>query len=295
MKKTLLLAVSILSIQLSFSQQEEIPIKEKKNEVFKKINTRKGQFFASWGWNRGLYSKSDISFKGDDFDFTIYDVKADDKPNPFGIKFLSPGDLTLPQTNYRLGYFVKDNYNIIIGADHMKYVMRNGQDVKIDGEISTGFYYSGNDFPSNYEGVYNNQTINLSNDFLKFEHTDGLNYIFVGANRFDNFNDLLGIRTDKFEINLEEGFDVGFLMPRTNTTILDNTRYDQFHVSGFGFSAKAGLNLTFFKHIYLQTDFKYGYINMGDIRITEDKSEKAKQHFGFFEAVYSFGYRFKIN
>ena len=293
MKKIVLLAIAILSIQLSFSQQEEIPVKEEKNDVFKKINSRKGQFFASWGWNRGSYTKSDINFKGNDFDFTIYEVKADDKPNPFGIKFLSPGDLTLPQTNYRLGYFIKDNYNIIIGADHMKYVMRNGQDVKIDGTISTGTYdYNG--APYSYDGTYTNQTINLSNDFLKFEHTDGLNYIFVGVNRFDNFNELLGIRTDKFEVNLEEGVDFGTLMPKTNTTILGNTRYDEFHFSGIGFSAKAGLNLTFYKHFYIQADMKYGYINMWNIRITEDKTEKAKQHFGFFEAIYSFGYRFKI-
>lgn len=291
--KKITIVLSMLMVSFAFAQQETIKEKEP-NDIYKQINTRKGQFFASWGWNRGSYTKSDITFKGNDFNFTIYDVKADDKPNPFGIKFLSPGDLTLPQTNYRLGYFIKDNYNIIIGADHMKYVMRNYQTVKIDGEISTNLYdYEGNLF--NHDGTYANDEVLLSNDFLKFEHTDGLNYIFIGANRFDNFNELLGIHTDKFEVNLEEGIDVGFLMPKTNTTILGNKRYDEFHVAGFGFSAKAGLNLTFFKHFYLQTDLKYGYINMSDIRITDDNSEKAKQHFGFFEAIYSFGYRFRIN
>ena len=291
--KKIIVFVGLMIVGNIFAQQEEIPVKKEKNNVFKKINSRKGQFFASWGWNRDSYTKSDITFKGNDFNFTIYNVKADDKPNPFGIKFLSPGDLTLPQTNYRLGYFIKDNYNIIIGVDHMKYVMRNYQDVKIDGTISTGNYdYEGNNY--NYDATYDNSQITLTNEFLKFEHTDGLNYIFVGANRFDNFNELIGIRTSKFQVNLEEGIDVGILMPRTNTTILGNKRYDEFHVAGFGFSAKAGLNLTFFNHFYLQTDFKYGYINMPDIRITEDAYEKAKQHFGFFEAIYSFGYRFKI-
>ncbi len=292
MKKTILL-LSLLISSYTFAQQETINEKVKTDAVYKQINTRKGQFFASWGWNRDSYTKSDISFKGNDFDFTIYDVKADDRPNPFGIKFLSPGDLTLPQTNYRLGYFFKDNYNIVIGADHMKYVMRNYQTVKIDGTISSGNYdYEGTLY--NNDGTYNGDDILLSNEFLKFEHTDGLNYVFVAVNRFDNFNELLGLHTSKFEVNLEEGIDVGFLMPKTNTTILGNNRYDEFHVAGFGFSAKAGLNLTFFKHFYLQADMKYGYINMPDIRITEDKSEKAKQHFGFFESIYSFGYRFKI-
>ena len=285
MKKLITLLVILFTLQLI--AQDDAPKKAT-------INSRKGKFFASWGWNRDSYSKSDITFKGKDFNFTIYDVKADDKPNPFGIKFFSPGDVTLPQTNYRLGYFFKDNYNVVIGADHMKYVMRQNQTVSIDGEITTGNYlYDGQTY--NHDGIYNNQDIVLTDDFLKFEHTDGLNYIYVGVNRFDNFNKLLHINTTNFEVNLEEGIDVGVLYPRTNTTILGNKRYDEFHVAGFGLGLNAGFNLVFYKHFFLQTTFKLGYINMPDVRITNDTSEKAKQHFMFYETIYSFGYRFNIN
>ena len=285
MKKLITLLVILFTLQLI--AQNEAPKKAT-------INSRKGKFFASWGWNRDSYSKSDITFKGNDFNFTIYNVKADDKPNPFGIKFFSPGDVTLPQTNYRLGYFFKDNYNVVIGADHMKYVMRQNQTVTIDGEITTGNYqYDSQTY--NHDGIYNNQNIVLTDDFLKFEHTDGLNYIYIGANRFDNFNKFLHINTANFEVNVEEGMDIGVLFPKTNTTILGNTRYDEFHVAGFGIGMNAGLNLVFFKHFFLQTTFKMGYINMPDIRITKDTSEKAKQHFMFYETIYSFGYRFAIN
>lgn len=276
--------VLLASITL-FAQEEE---KTKEYNV----NARKGQFFASWGWNRSSYSTSDITFKGNDFNFTIHDMKADDKPKPFGIDFLDPGGLTLPQTNLELGYFFKDNYNFVMGYDHMKYVMRNGHNARVTGEISTGNYeYEG--VSQNFDGIYD-QYMDISKQMVTFEHTDGLNYIFVGANRFDNFNKFLGINTPNFEVNLEEGIDVGFLMPRTNTTILGNERYDQFHVSGFGISASAGLQLTFFKRFFIKTDFKIGYINMGDIRITKDSSEKAKQHFTFAETAYTFGYRFRL-
>ncbi|HIP26445.1 MAG TPA: hypothetical protein EYG80_02190 [Flavobacteriaceae bacterium] len=286
MKKVIVL-ISLMIAGSILAQEKSIPEKKEVNKIFKKINSRKGQFFASWGWNRGSFGKSDITFSGDNYNFTLKDVVADDKPNPFGIKFFSPGDVTLPQTNYRFGYFIKDNYNIILGVDHMKYVMRANQSVNINGNINVG--------SALYDGNYDNQMIVLSTDFLKFEHTDGLNYIFVGVNRFDNFNKLLGIHTDKFEVNLEEGIDIGIHMPRTNTTLLNKERYDEFHVSGFGFSAKAGLNLTFYKHFYLQADMKYGYVNMSDIRTTNSKSDRAKQSFGFFEAIYSFGWRFNIN
>lgn len=287
--KNIILLLSILFLtQFIFSQEDE-----KQDEY--NINNRKGQFFASWGWNRSSYSKSDITFKGNDYNFKLRDVKASDKPKPFGIDFLDPGGLTLPATNLEVGYFIKDNYNIVIGYDHMKYVMRNNQEVKIDGEISTGsFTFGEEETLYNFDGTYQNELINLSKEFLLFEHTDGLNYIFVGANRFDNFNKLLGIRTNKFEINLEEGIDVGFLMPKTNTTILGNERYDEFHVAGFGISASAGISLTFFKRFFIKTDFKIGYINMNDIRITKNSSEKAKQGFTFAESAYTFGYRFRL-
>ena len=283
MIKRIVVLVTLLMAQLVFAQTDN---SEQKSNKIAKINSRKGSFFASWGWNRDSYGKSDITFTGDNYNFTLNDVKADDKPNPFGIKFISPAHLTLPQTNYRLGYFIKDNYNVILGVDHMKYVMRPNQEVSIDGNIHVG--------NANYDGDYNGETIQLSKDFLMFEHTDGLNYIFVGINRFDNFNKFLGIRTDKFEINLEEGVDFGVHMPRSNTTLLEKERYDEFHLAGFGFSMKAGLNLTFFKHFYLQSDFKYGYVSMPDIRTTNSKNDRAKQNFSFFESIYSFGYRFRI-
>ncbi len=291
MKKSLLFIV-VLVTQFVFSQ-EKLNTGNNISTKLENINSRKGQFFASWGWNRASYSKSDISFKGDDFNFTLSDVKSSDKPKPFGIEFLDPGGLTLPQTNFEIGYFIKDNYNIVFGYDHMKYVMRNNQSVNINGQITTGDYLFEN-AAYNFDKTYTNEAINLSRPFLLFEHTDGLNYIFVGANRFDNFNKLLHINTDKFEVNLEEGIDFGFVMPKTNSTILGNRRYDQFHVAGFGLSASAGLNLTFFKHFYIKTDFKIGYINMPSIRITEDASEKATQHFTFAETSYTFGYRFYI-
>jgi hypothetical protein len=286
MKKTIIASILLLS-QLSFSQIKNDTISRRNTTKRRNANNRrKGQFFASWGWNRDSYSKSDIRFKGNGYDFTIEDAVADDKPNPFGIKFFSPGDITLPQTNLVLGYFFKDNYNVVIGFDHMKYVMRQNQDAIVNGTIQIG--------NPDFDGVYTNQTVTLTEDFLKFEHTDGLNYAFVGVNRFDNFNELLRINTPKFEVNLEEGLAVGLLYPKTNTTLLGKERYDEFHVSGYGVSAKVGLNLTFFRHFYLQTDFKLGYINMQDIRTTKSTSDKASQHFYFYETAYTFGYRFQL-
>jgi hypothetical protein len=100
--------------------------------------------------------------------------------------------------------------------------------------------------------------------------------------------------TDKVQINITEGLGAGFLYPKTNTTLLGKERYDEFHVSGFGLSAKAGLNVTFFKHFFIQTELKGGYINMQDIRTTASKNDKAEQEFWFFQQIIAFGGIFRI-
>ena len=66
MKNTILIFLAILSTQLAFSQEQN----EKPTEY--DVNARKGQFFASWGWNRSSYGISDITFCGNDFDFPEY-------------------------------------------------------------------------------------------------------------------------------------------------------------------------------------------------------------------------------
>ena len=245
----------------------------------------KGKFFIYWGWNRADYSNSDIRFKGTNYDFTLQNVVANDRISSFTLDYFHPTKITLPQTNFRLGYFLNDHYTISIGVDHMKYVTESYQTVKINGEINTG---------SPFDGVYNNDDIRLTHDFLQFEHTDGLNYVNVELKRFDEIGHLIGMHNENLQLNITEGFGAGILYPRTNTTLLNQERYDNFHISGWGVSVGAGLNLTFFKHFFLQSDLKYGYINMPNIRTTINPEDSAEQSFTFLEKTIVFGARFKI-
>ena len=251
----------------------------------------KGKMYIFWGGNRESYSSSDIHFKGPDYDFTLYDVMANDKPKGWPLDYLNPARMTIPQTNLRIGYFINDHYNISIGFDHMKYVMTQDQIARIGGVV-------GNSYPD-YAGVYlpsGNNTIDLTDgSFLEFEHTDGLNYVNTELCRVDDISKLFKIRnTDKFQINITEGVGGGFLYPKTNSTLLGKERHDDFHVSGFGISAKVGLNFTFFKYFFIQTELKGGYINMNDIRTTNDPADSASQHFLFLQRIIAFGGIFNL-
>lgn len=243
---------------------------------------RKGEFYFYWGWNRSAYTKSDIRFHGNSYDFTLDKVIAKDRPSPFDAKiYFNPVKFTIPQYNFRMGIYINDKYDISFGADHMKYVMRNYQDV-----IINGFIQKTN---SIYDGSYDNDTINLTPDFLLFEHTDGLNYENIEIRRSDVL-----FKRDKFRVETRVGGGLGVLIPRTNTTLLNNERYDEFHLAGYGLGAVGGLHFSFFNHFFIQFEGKVGFIHMPDIRTTIYKSDRASQYFFFGQYNWLLGCNFDL-
>lgn len=268
--------VTLLFFSITVVAQK--PLKQKVNN--------KGKFYVYWGWNRGTYSNSDIHFKGENYDFTLSNVTASDRPTKFGLNpYFRIDKITIPQTNYRIGYFFKENYTISIGVDHMKYVMNRNQTVNINGTINTG---------SVFDKTYVNENIVLTEDFLTFEHTDGLNYLNVEVKRFDDFSYLFGLNSRNLQINLTEGFGAGILFPKSNVKLLNKERYDDFNLAGWGASASLGLNITFLKHFFIQSDVKVGYINMTNVRTTKFKADSASQSFSFLENTLVFGGKFRL-
>lgn len=266
--KTVILSVLVVFSGTLFSQLPVLP--------------KKGQFYIYWGWNKSNYTKSDIHFRGDNYNFTLNNVVATDRQSRFDFDtYFNPRYVTIPQYNFRIGYFISDKYNISFGADHMKYVMKNGLNAKITGRIS--------DTGTKYDGSYQNEDINLSTDFLMFEHTDGLNYENIEIRRFDY------LFTSKYvNIAVNEGIGAGVLIPRTACSLLNYERNDKFHLAGYGLGAVVSLNFEFFKYFFIQTEYKAGFIHMPDIRTTPSKADKASQHFFFGQYNAVFGAIFPL-
>ena len=110
------------------------------------------KFYVIWGWNRAGYTTSDIRFHGSTYDFTLSKVVAHDRQTPIAFDpYLSPGRITIPQTNFRLGYYLNDHWSITAGVDHMKYVMDQEQTVNIDGFIQNS--------STAYDGTYQHTPI----------------------------------------------------------------------------------------------------------------------------------------
>ena len=278
---------SFLMVVLSFCVFSQYTFSQETVETPEKYTSHnKGKFFIFWGGNRESFTRSNIRFQGENYDFTLYDVAAHDKPKGWHVDYVNPGRMTIPQTNLRIGYFFSDHYSIAIGVDHMKYVMYNNVRTNYSGYYPNAGTYG--ELPTSDE-------LTLTEDFLLFEHTDGLNYIHTEVSRVDDLSKFIGLpNTDKFQINVTEGFGAGVLLPKTNTTLLGKERYDEFHLAGYGLSGKVGLNFTFFKHFFIQAEVKGGYINMNDIRTTNNTADKASQDFWFFQRIIAVGGIFRI-
>ena len=98
----------------------------------KKFGTQKNAMYFYWGYNRAIYGKSDITFYSDDYNFTLLDARAQDRPVRTFKTYVNPTTITVPQFNIRLGWYYKFRWDISIGYDHMKYVMRDNQYVYIN-------------------------------------------------------------------------------------------------------------------------------------------------------------------
>jgi len=265
--------IFILTASIGISQTIEIP----------KSKSNKGKLYIYWGWNNDWFSNSNISFTGTDYDFTLKDVSSNDRQSPFNIDtYLNPSTMTIPQYNFRVGYFFKENWDISIGVDHMKYVVTNGQTVGITGTIG--------DTSSNYSGTYDNELIRISTDFLRFEHTDGLNYISIAFRRSDRIATL-----GKIDLSITEGLGAGIIIPKTNTVLLGKERYDEFHLSGFAINSMIGINIKFWDSFFIQPEFKAGYVNMPDIRTTKSILDKASQTFLFTQLNFVIGASIDLN
>lgn len=241
---------------------------------------KKGSMFVFWGWNRAWFTKSDIHFKGANYDFYLHDVVAHDRPSKLNLDYINPTQVSAPQFNFRLAYFIKDDLALVLAQDHMKYVMDQDQTVEVSGNISDPVYAA----------MINNGQIDLTDaNFLTFEHTDGLNYINLGIEKYK-----LLYEKNKFKIGWSYGGGLGALLPKSNVKLFGNERSDRFHLAGFGLDLRTNINMVFWNHWMARVETKFGYINMPDIKTTlNNKPDKASQDFVFGQVNFGIAYLFQ--
>lgn len=243
---------------------------------------KKGEFYLSWGYNRAFYSKSDIHFIGLGSDFTFSDVVAKDRPTPFNFQdyFVA---ITIPQFVASGGYFFRDNWALSFNTDHMKYVMVNDQESILNGNISSTS-------SSSYAGTYQDKPMVISDTLLRYEHTNGLNYINIGL---DYYHSLWKSTKNQMQLAFVPGIDVAMLYPRSDVDLFNIEGSNVFHVAGWGASLRAGLRFNLTKNLYLLWNNKGGFIGLPNV-LCDINKYKAEQHFFFYQTAFSLGYSFRF-
>jgi hypothetical protein len=298
--RSFLFSVLLLLSSIGISLHAE-EIKESKAQEAT-INDRKGRWNIQWGYNRSYYTASDINFRGPGYHYTLKSVTAKDKPESFKPEvYLDPTKFEIPQYNLKFTYYFNDRFFMSFGQDHMKYVVTQGQTVNYSGYIdplvisknllapsteALVFLYL---FPNHVQEMAGyhggEQTIALTPDILKYEHTDGLNFLFADF----GWNTPLWTATDgQSGVSLVSSIGAGAVVCRSDVRVMGKGQNNNFHLSGYGVSGYVATRYDFTRTYFIELGAKGGYIDLHDV-LTTGGSNRASQNFGFMELVFSGG------
>ena len=103
--------------------------------AFAQKTERKGEFYFSWGYNKDYYTKTNVSVSQPSLgnNFTFKNTQLVD--NPGWNHALLTLELSIPQYNYRFGYFIDKEKDLAfeINFDHTKALFKNDQTVRMVG------------------------------------------------------------------------------------------------------------------------------------------------------------------
>lgn len=237
----------------------------------------RGTFYFSWGYNVSWYSKSDISFfndGSDHYDFTVYGLRARDRRSDYEHFFQQ--QLSIPQYVYRLGYYLnnKRDLGFEINFDHTKYVMIDNQPAHLTGTI---------------RGVqYDLDTI-IGPGLLKFEHTDGANFMMLNIMK----RQYLLSSADKNHLLSAVGkAGAGIVIPRTDVWLFGVELNNKFHVAGYVTGIELGLRYDLFKYFHIAPSVKGVFANY--LNVLTVGTGKARHHFWAFETIGTAGFQFPL-
>lgn len=234
---------------------------------------RKGEFYFSWGYNKDWYTKSNVRIRQDEHgnNYQFKNVSSHDHPGWDENDFFSK-DLTIPQYNYRIGYFFNDkkNLGVEINFDHTKFIISDGQSVKVIGTL-------------------NNRHVDSS---LIFSENNGFYYYLNNGANFLLFNIVKRwqyVQSRHIRIDFLGKAGIGPVIPHVENSFFGQKNHPGFQLGGWNTGAEGVVRATFFKHIYLEFSGKLDYARYSNLKIY---SGTAKHAFSTAELILSLGYTF---
>ncbi len=235
---------------------------------------RKGEFYFSWGYNKDWYTKSNVKIKQNELgnNYQFKNVSGHDHPGWDEKDFFSK-DLTIPQYNYRLGYFFNDkkNLGIEINFDHTKFIITDGQYAKIKGYIRNRNVDSSLIFSENQGFFY----------FLN----NGANFLLFNITRRWQW-----YRCKNIKIDFLGKAGIGPVIPHVENSFFEQRNDPGFQFGGWNTGVEGAMRATFFRHLYLEVAGKLDYALYSNLKVYKGT---AKHAFNTAELILSLGYTFK--
>lgn len=238
--------------------------------------------YIQWGYNAEVYTHSNIHFTmSNGNNFILHHANAHDKGDYSAI-LKGLGQVSIPQYNYRVGFYLNQHYSraIELNFDHAKYVVTDGQTVRVTGVID-GVQVNG-------DSILNPQT------FLHFEHTDGANWLHI--NYVEQKNLLQNKIKTRNLLTVVYKAGAGINIPRTDFTWRGDRFNNQFHVAGYNVSAEGGVRFYMLTNLFLEATAKTGYVRYIDALANTEttKGNRASHGFGYLEGIATLGYQIKF-
>jgi hypothetical protein len=234
--------------------------------------------YIQWGYNTEWYTNSNIHvIMPNGTNFTLQHAKASDRPDLDAV-YKKPADVSIPQYNYRVGFYLNKKHTkaLEINFDHAKYIVNDGQTVRVTGTIDG--------VPVNADSVLNPQT------FLHFEHTDGANWLHIN---YVHQQTLLMKRDHKHPlINFIWKAGAGINIPRSDFTWRGDRHNNAFHVAGYNIGAEAGFRIYPLKKFFVEFTGKSGYVRYLNALSNSNavKGVRVRHGFGYLELIGLIGY-----
>ncbi|MBN4062434.1 hypothetical protein JYU20_04475 [Bacteroidales bacterium AH-315-I05] len=276
MKKVIFLLVMLSVCETFFSQQLNSPSNNS--------SIKKGKFYFFWGYNRSFYGKTNLHITGPNYDFTLYGLEATDRPSKFGAVYVNPATFTVPQYNYRLGYFLTDKFLISAGVDHMKYVVTKNQQTTISGIVTEKA-------SEKYAGYYLNEPIKLTEDLLIFEHTNGFNLLSLD---FEYLQPIHRILNNSVSFAWNVGIGGIWVVTKTDVRVFGDGLDNDFHLSGYSLQGKTGPRIEYKNRFFFAAEVKSGYAVLPSVLIKNKAPEIGNHNVFFYEYCFVFGVYFNV-
>lgn len=232
---------------------------------------RKGELYLSWGYNKEWYTRSDIHVKQPELgnDFTFNNLRGHDRPG-WNNKLLKKA-ISIPQYNYRLGYFFnpEKGWGVEINFDHTKFIFKDKQDVSVTGTL---------------DAKPVDTTIHFSNE-------GGFHYYLNNGANFLLFNlvkrcELYTSKDENFQLDFLGKAGVGPVIPHVDNSLFGNANNPGFQLGGWNVGVEAGVKASFYKYVFLEYTNKLDYARYSNLKVYKGK---AKHAFGTYEMILSLG------